>query len=383
MLNEASSQISQYKMAARSIRQHLISAPDLRKTYEVAKHIIHLFSRPGFYEISDRCNLKCEGCYYFDPEVFQGESSNRDAFDNNWNALLKQEVARGVTMPYFLGAEPALEKKRLLEASRHFTRANVGTNGTIFIDPEIPFRISISAWAADEADDARFRGGSVFRKALKLYQGDPRTIVLYTLNRCNIHQTKEMVHLCQEHGLPVTFSLWSPTLSLKSRLARFTGNDKAFFRISTPESSLLFSDDDLLRTRETLDELIEDYPDTVIYSHAYNRWATTPGPLYNINPDTGVAENCSSRIIGNLKYYDMDLQSREVKCCTPAIDCQECRLYSGGWSSQFAPTPEQVATLDGFSEWLDIILTLGRIFLRPETDPQAFDYDVANSDVKQ
>lgn len=355
----------------RLMNQHARTDPQLKHLYHIAKGIVGLFKLPAFYEMSEQCNLKCEGCYYFDSETYQPHRSTRHHFDGHWEAFLAGEAARGVTMPYFLGAEPALEKQRLVVASRYFRRGNIGTNGTVYLDPEIPFRISISAWAAAEGDDVQLRGGKALRRALKLYRDDPRAIVLYTLNRCNVIQARDMVRLCQDHGLPVTFNLWSPTFNLLSRLNHYTGNDDQFFRISTPEHSLRFSDEDLLRARDTLGQLIDDYPDTVIYSHAYNRWSTSPGPLYRLNEDS-VAENCGSRILGSFKYYGMDLQPQAVKCCTPAVDCRECRLYSGGMSSQFLPKPEQVRSKQGFIDWLDIILTIGRIFLRPEIDPQVF-----------
>ncbi|WP_127026007.1 hypothetical protein [Rheinheimera mangrovi] len=355
----------------RLLRKHLKDHPCLENYYDTAKYIINSFRLPAFYEVSDRCNLKCEGCYYFDADTFQPNLSVRRDYDAQWNNFLGNEVIKGVTMPYFLGAEPALEQHRLIVASNHFNRGNIGTNGSIFLNPEIKFRISISAWSASESDDIRLRGKSALLQALKLYQGDPRAIVLYTINSQNIAQAKDIAHLCQDHGLPVTFNLWSPTKKLIEKLNNYTGNDNNFFRISTPDTSLRFSNDDLLQVQDTIGQLIEDYPDTVIYSHAYNKWSTTPGPLYKL--DSGnVAENCGSRIGGQFKYYGMDLASKPIKCCTAAIDCNECRLYSGGMSSHFLPLPEQIDSLEGFLDWLDIILTIGRIFLRPETDPKAF-----------
>ena len=364
--------LGQSRESVRLIRQHLAEYPELRGEYAAAACISHLFARPAFYEVSDRCNLKCEGCYYFDPAAFREAPADRGRFDAEWDAFLAQERARGVTMPYFLGAEPALEERRLIAAARYFRRGNLGTNGTIRLDSEIPFRISISAWAADEADDARLRGGSTLRKALRLYRGDDRAIVLYTVNPTNIDQVPAMARACRDHGLPLTFNLWSPTTGLLARLQSFTGNDDAYFRISTPERSLQLGDADLARVRDSLARAMQDFPDTVIYSDAYNRWSTRHGPLYALDAETGVAEDCGSRIVGGFRYHGMDLQSQPVKCCTPAVDCRTCRMYSGGWSSQFVPRPGQVATISGFADWLDMVLTIGRVFLRPEIDPEAF-----------
>ncbi len=108
---------------------------------------------------------------------------------------------------------------------------------------------------------------------------------------------------------------------------------------------------------------MEDFPDTVIYSHAYNAWATRAGPLYDIDPATGVADRCGSRIVGQMRYHRPDLQRVDVKCCTADVDCSQCRMYSGGWSTKFRPCAQDVASESAFCDWLEMIDNLGRIFL--------------------
>ena len=52
-----------------------------------------------------------------------------------------------------------------------------------------------------------------------------------------------------------------------------------------------------------------------------------------------------------------------MKCCTFDIDCSQCRIYSGGWSSKFEPRPEDLADITAFERWLDMVDTAGRIFV--------------------
>lgn len=47
------------------LRDRLIESPELAARYDRAKGVVRAFRRPAFYEVSTRCNLKCEGCYYF------------------------------------------------------------------------------------------------------------------------------------------------------------------------------------------------------------------------------------------------------------------------------------------------------------------------------
>jgi hypothetical protein len=345
----------------RALHGLLAQRPDFSPRYELAKNVIRAFRRPAFYEVSQRCNLWCEGCYYFEDARPLRVTEEDDA--GVWDGFFRSEAERGVSMAYFVGAEPALHQERLVAAAKYFPWGNIGSNGTIRIDPVVPYRIGVSVWAADDATDKRLRGASVFRKALKNYEGDARAIILFTLSPWNLPGARTLAEMCRDHGLPLTFNMYSPTATFLDRLGRGDSNDSEYFRVSRPDSTPCFSEDDLRATRRTVEGLIEDFPDTVIYSRAYNDWATRPGPLYEIDPQTGIANHCGSRIVGQMRYHTADARQAERKCCTPDVDCSSCRMYSGGWSSKFQPTAHDVSSEAAFSDWLDMMKTLGEIFL--------------------
>ena len=333
--------------------------PDLVDDYERAKQVVRVFRTPAFYEISTQCNMACEGCYYFD---YDRHPVEHDLPLDQWISFFKAEAERGVTMAYFLGAEPALRQDRLHAAVPHFKYGNLGTNGTILIDRDIPFRIAISAWGADKTD-LKVRKKSPLRQAVKMYEGDPRVNILYTIARWNIDDIRPVVDICRDAGLQLTFSLYSPTDTfLMRRNLNTTGNEPGLKKARLLEDPC-FTEDDLTRICDLLGGLLEDYPETVVYSQAYNRWSTRPGPLYRINPETGIAEDCHSRIVPPMRYYTTGLKPAEIKCCTPALDCSQCRIYSGGWSSKFDPCLSDVETVEAFKDWMDMVDTVGKIFL--------------------
>ena len=79
---------------------------------------------------------------------------------------------------------------------------------------------------------------------------------------------------------------------------------------------------------------------------------------------------------GNLHYHTTDLRRASVKCCTSDVDCSQCRLYSGGWSSRLEPGWSDLASVEAFEDWLGMIAMLGRIHVnvpRPDlaSDPNA------------
>lgn len=352
----------QARQVSRAIKSLVESHPALAERYDRAKETVRAFRRPAFYEIETRCNLKCEGCYYFeggDTWKNVGARPNSD-----WEAFFQDEAKRGVSMAYFVGAEPALAQQRLLAAAGKFRWGNIGTNGTIALEKDIPYRIGVSLWAGDDATDRHLRGASVFRKALSNYEGDKRAIMLLTVSRDTIEQVPEVARLCREHGVELTYNLYSPTITFLNKLTNSSQHDERFFRFSNTVESPIFSDADLERTREVLGSSVEDYPGTVIYCQEYNDYMCQPGSRYQLD-ENGVAVDCQSRIRPPMRYHTTDLESREVKCCTPDVDCRHCRMYSGGWSSRFVPSARDVESHTAFVAWLNVIDTLGRIFLYP------------------
>lgn len=354
------------------IQSFLASKPELKTRYHQAKTIVRAFRKPAFYEVATRCNLKCEGCYYFEGGSMASLAASTECEPplSEWERFFAEEAARGVSMAYFVGAEPALEQDRLLAAAPHFPFGNIGTNGTIRIDSAVPYRIGVSVWAGDDASDRALRGASVFRKALRNYCGDPRAVMLFTVTRWTIDQIDAVAEMCRDHDVALTFSLYSPTNSFLNKLARGAKNDRDFFRISRAGHTPVLDQDALIRVRRTIRSALDRFPDTILYSHAYNDLMCTAGPRYDLDPETGVAVNCGSRIVPPMRYYTTDLLSKSVKCCTPDVDCATCRIYSGGWSSRFIPRTSDVQTLDSFENWLDMIETLGRIFLLNRTQAQ-------------
>ncbi|MCF3933033.1 radical SAM protein [Acuticoccus sp. M5D2P5] len=360
-----------YRAAMGSVIRHLKENPELKPAFEKAKAVPRTFANSAFYEVTQRCNLFCEGCYYFEGDKPRDLPEESDV--SRWEDFFRAERDRGVTMGYFLGAEPSMEPKRLVAGAKYIPHGNVGTNGTKKIPEEVPFRIQISIWG-DEATDKKLRGGAVFRKAIKNYAGDPRALALFTFNPYNVKHARQITEMCADAGLPITFNIFSPTTTYLDKLRQFMPNDKKFFRISDSESNMLMSTDDLMNIRDTASELLNDFPDTVIYCEAYNRLSTSGRRMFELDPETGLAEGCRNRLKGTETgfsgYYSPDLKKQNVKCCTPDVDCSECRIYGAGWSSLLAPPADLVQTVEGLKDWIDAMNTLARIFIYDHQDAE-------------
>lgn len=347
---------------SRRVKQLTAASPDLGKRYEIVRGIIRAFRKPSFYEISQKCNLWCEGCYYFTDAAREAVSSEMP--EPGWEAFFAAEHDRGVSMAYLVGAEPSLYANRLRAASRHIRYGKIGTNGTIAIPDDIACRIGVSVWG-NETDDTLLRGGAVLRKAMTNYAGDPRAIMLFTLSPWNLDSVDDVVRAARDHGIKVTFSMYSPTTTYMAKMNTGVPADSRFFRLGPSLSRAHFSQDDLKMARDRMRGALENYPDSVVFCDEYCELITAPGPIYDMDPETGVAINCGSRIREPLRYFDAAGAQKTLKCCTPDVDCRTCRLYSGSWSMLFKPTAQHLADRGSFEGWLTMVETLGEIFLYP------------------
>jgi len=64
----------------------IIAVPAIRERFEKVRK--YFFLRESTYDMSNRCNIRCEGCYYFQGEKqFAEENLNASV----WQQLMKAE----------------------------------------------------------------------------------------------------------------------------------------------------------------------------------------------------------------------------------------------------------------------------------------------------
>src|SRR5579875_2703375 len=87
------------------------------------------------YDLTDRCNLQCEGCLFFAGDDYKRYRKENDL--GRWREFFRAERERGVNFGYFAGAEPSLEIERLRIADAFIDRGVVFTNGLIRLPDDI------------------------------------------------------------------------------------------------------------------------------------------------------------------------------------------------------------------------------------------------------
>jgi MoaA/NifB/PqqE/SkfB family radical SAM enzyme len=350
---------------ARRVESFLTAAPQLRPRFARAKEFRRILRQVSNFDLTSRCNLRCEGCFYFEGDDYKQATEQADLA--TWRTFFQDQARRGVTFASIAGAEPALEQDRIAIANEFLPRGVIFTNGTIKIKPSIKYTIVISIWG-DAATTAAFRGGGVFWKALRTYRGDSRARALFMVHAKNIHQIPEVARIVSDHGIRLSFNYFSPTNSYLAKLAANAANDNEFFRISSKDDNFVLLPDSLRQTRDAIDEAIERYPSTIFHTHAFNRVCTEPEGLYDIDPETATATNCGGRNFHWHQSYRVDLKPSNAKCCTPNVNCKDCRLNAVALASLLFRLDRFLGSLSEFRDWLDICEQYGRSNLL-DSDP--------------
>jgi hypothetical protein len=362
--------------SVRLIEQYLADEPNLRPRYETARALRRVARYSNNYDMTSRCNLFCEGCYYFEGDDYKQATEEHDL--TRWEALFQREAGRGVTFANFVGAEPALVQDRIALATNYLKRGVIFSNGTVKIDPAIRYTIILSIWGDEDATWS-LRGARVLQKALRNYAGDSRARALFTINAKNIGQISEVTKMVCDHGIALSFNYFSPTEKYLEKLAAAAPNDNAYFRFSTADDNMLLTAEALGRIRDQIDDMIETYPDVIFHSHAFNRAVTNPDGIYDVDPATNIARNCSGKHSSWHQTHRVDLQRSNGKCCTPNTNCSTCRLSSISLSSFMFRLDEFAVSRDRFVSWLAICEQWGRghlletdeVWQQPAIAPQA------------
>ena len=122
----------------------IIADPIVRERWEKVRK--YFFLRESTYDMTNRCNIRCEGCYYYEGDKqFAQENKAPDA----WRRLMNEEKERGITYVVLAGAEPSLVPELCKVCYEIIPLGTIATNGTEFIPKSVNYKIHISVWGND------------------------------------------------------------------------------------------------------------------------------------------------------------------------------------------------------------------------------------------
>lgn len=327
-----------------------LQIPEIATRYRKIKPFFRL--RQSAYDMTSRCQLRCEGCFYFQGDKYQVT----DLTDiDHWSTFFESEKKRGINYINLAGAEPALVPKLLLAAYNHISQGTIFTNGLKHIDNKINYRIHISIWGNAEGDK-KFRGVDCLPKQLENYRGDKRALFVYTFNRHNIDEFDEVAEKIISEGHKLTFNFFSQPVGEPSEL---TLNEEARQKCYTKIINSI--------TKHPKQILFSQYGAAIhTNSKSLLEQFGCPYPRISLGKQSGIGQTFRS--------YRADLtHTQEDNCCIPDTDCSDCRHYAAGSVIVSARLDSHIESENQFRGWLDYLDAQLAIWLTDYTrDPELY-----------
>jgi MoaA/NifB/PqqE/SkfB family radical SAM enzyme len=315
--------------------------------YERYKRISKLNIRSSIYDVTNRCNLRCKGCFFFSSGEHEAAAEETDL--GRWEAFVEAEKERGVNLAILIGGEPTLCLDRV-EAFYRRLPTFCASNGLIKVprDRFPDMMIGISLWG-DEEDEKVLRGKDTFRISSKNYAGDPNVYYLYTITPRQIGKTEKIVRKIRDAGLKIHMQLLS--------------NDEGV-------DGFFWSPEELEAIRLEMDAMLDAYPETVISSKYYHKvitsgkmlgrqfgWHECPSvtqPLDDRNPRP-------RRLIEFIRWAS-DLKTMHRCCTSETRDCTTCKDGAAHMSWVMVNKRAHMRSSEDLKNWIEVYEMFAKLY---------------------
>jgi hypothetical protein len=315
--------------------------------YERYKRISRLNIRSSIYDVTNRCNLRCKGCFFFSSDEHKAAPEEMDV--RSWEAFVDREKARGVNLAILIGGEPTLYLDRVAVFYQRLP-SYCATNGLIKIprDRFPDMMVGISIWG-DEADEMVLRGKDTFAISSKNYAGDPNTYYLYTITPKQVGNTEKIIRRIADVGLKVHLQLLS--------------NDEGVAGFSWTEQQLR-------DIRTEMDEMLDRYPQALISCKYYHEIITTGrmlGRTFGWLECPSVTEPMDNRTprpkrLIHFIRWAADLNTMH-RCCTSATrDCAICKDGAAHMSWVMVNKRAHLQSTQDFQNWIEVYEMFAKLY---------------------
>jgi hypothetical protein len=303
--------------------------------------------RSSIYDVTNRCNLRCKGCFFFSSNEHKAAPEENDI--KKWEAFIDRETGRGVNLAILIGGEPTLCLDRV-EAFYKRLPTFVATNGLIKVprDRFPDMMLGISLWG-DEHAEKILREKDTFAISSRHYEGDPHVYYLYTITPRQIGKTEGVIRKIKDVGLKVHMQLLS--------------NDEGVSGFSwTPEQ--------LDAIRVEMDAMLDAYPQTVISSKYYHEIITTGkmlGRSFGWNECPSVTQPLDhrrpapKRLIAFIRWAS-DLNTMHRCCTSETRDCGTCKDGAAHMSWVMVNKRAHIQTTRDLQNWIEVYEMFAKLY---------------------
>jgi len=315
--------------------------------YERYRRISKLNIRSSIYDVTNQCNLRCKGCFFFSSNEHRAAREEMDL--QRWETFIDREKERGVNLAILIGGEPTLHLDRV-EAFYRRLPTFCATNGLIRVprDRFPDMMLGISLWG-DENDEKKLRGRDTFRVSSKNYEGDPHVYYLYTITPRQIGKTERVIRRIRDVGLKVHMQLLS--------------NDEGV-------DGFDWQPRELKDIRNEMDDMLDHYPDTVISSRYYHEIITTGkmrGRAFGWSECPSVTEPLDRRdpqprrLIGFIRWAS-DLKTMHRCCTSETRDCSTCKDGAAHMSWVMVNKRAHIRTTRDLQNWIEVYEMFAKLY---------------------
>ena len=318
-----------------------------KEWHERYKRISKLNIRSSIYDVTNQCNLRCKGCFFFSSG--EDKVANEERNIKKWEGFVDREKERGVNLAILIGGEPTLYLDRI-EAFYKQLPTFCATNGLIKVprDRFPDMMVGISLWG-DEEDEKTLRGKDTFSISSKKYEGDPYAYYLYTITPRQIGKTERIVKKIRDAGLKVHMQLLS--------------NDEGVDGFS-------WKPEELKDIRVEMDDMLDKYPKTVISSKYYHKIITTGkmlGRVFGWNECPSVTEPLDNRdpkpkrLIHFIRWAS-DLKTMHRCCTSETRDCSICKDGAAHMSWVMVNKREHIRSTKDLQGWIEVYEMFAKLY---------------------
>ncbi len=315
--------------------------------YERYKKISRLNIRSSIYDVTDRCNLRCKGCFFFSSGEHERAAEEKDV--EKWHGFVEKEMDRGVNLAILIGGEPTLCMDRI-EAFYKRLPTFCATNGLIKVprDRFPDMMVGLSLWG-DAEDEIILRGKDTFAITSKNYEGDPHAYYLYTITPRQLGKTEKIIKKIQDVGLKVHMQLLS--------------NDEDVNGFS-------WKPEELVAIREEMDGMLDAYPVTVVSSKYYHKIITTGEMLgrkfgWNECPSVTIMRDNRTpqpKRLTNFVRWASDLETVHRCCTSETRDCSTCKDGAAHMSWVMVNKRAHIDTPETLQNWIEVYEMFAKLY---------------------
>lgn len=314
--------------------------------------------RASEYHLTNACNIRCKGCWFFEFGHDKSASEVKDL--DRWVAFIEGERKKKINAPLLIGGEPTLFIERIAAFVAGMRYVSISTNGLKPFPNVHPFEnvtVFVTLFGGGPLDDElraikpsgrRFTG--LFDTALANYSHDPRACFVYAVTEGGTSHIEPTVRRIRDNGNTVTFNFYS---EYNTGHPLRMQNQKLLLR-------------EMLRVREAYPTTVLNHPAHIEAIVTGQAWCGSFGAdscpsVSQDHPENRERVSNGNPVLPFFNTWKADLSTIE-RCCTSG-HCEGCRDSQAVYSWMMVSLVKSLTSRSTLQTWVEVAEAYWRQFI--------------------